>query len=228
MPTAIQAQTPETSAVNEPALINHRLTVTLDPQNQSIEVADFLAVPESMRGQEVVFQLNANLTISASSPRVEELPSTLVSNTSNTTVAAVARSKRYRVRLPNGDQDFYLTYQGQINDQARQIGGEYAQSFSATSGIISEQGVFLSAASMWIPSFADELLSFTMDVSFADTAASWTAMSQGTRVENETNADTWSWRESQPMEEIYLIAADFTVYSEQAEEALIEAYLRTH
>ncbi len=225
--TALWAQMPQATVTGEPELINHRLTVTLDPQNEFIEVADFLTVPESMRGQEVIFQLNADLAISASSPRVEELPGTLASDISNTTGAAVAQSKRYLVRLPSGDQEFYLTYQGQINDQARQIGGEYAQSFSATSGIISEQGVFLSAATVWIPSFADELLSFTMDVGFADTAASWTAMSQGTRVEDEASPDTWSWHESQPMEEIYLIAANFTVYSEQAEEALIEAYLRT-
>lgn len=221
-----QALAPAPS-VDEPLQVNHRLTVTLDPQTQSIDVADFLTIPEEMRGQEVEFALNANLEIMASSPRVEELPSTVVSGVSNTTVAGIAARKRYRVRLPNSDQEFYLTYSGQINDQAQSVGGEYAQSFSATSGIISEQGVFLSAASIWIPTFDDELVSFSMYVSFAESAAGWTAMSQGERVIDENLPATWSWQESQPMEEIYLIAADFTVYSEQSEEALIEAYLRT-
>ena len=225
-PAVLFAQIPQAVAP-EPELVNHRLSVTLDPQNQSIEVADFLTVPDVMRGQELVFSLNANLEITASSPRVQELPATLSTNISNTTVADIALSKRYRVQIPaSSDQEFFLTYEGVINDQAQQVGGEYAQSFSATSGIIAEQGVFLSAASVWIPTFDDELVSFELEVSFSDAASNWTAVSQGDHITSE-QPGIWHWRERQPMEEIYLIAADFTVYSEQADDVTVQAYLRS-
>lgn len=227
VPTGLFAQLPQATTIPEPEVVDHRLTVTLDPQQSSIEVADFITVPVSLRGQELVFTLNANLEITASSPRVQELPSTLTTPVSNTTVIEVAQSKRYRVQLPaSSDQEFFITYNGVINDQAEQVGGEYAQSFSATSGIIAEQGVFLSAASVWIPTFDDELVSFQLDVAFADNASSWTAVSQGDRLEANDGAN-WRWRERQPMEEIYLIAADFTVYSEQADDTTVEAYLRS-
>ena len=41
-----------------------------------------------------------------------------------------------------------LRYAGPINTDARQQGAEYAQSFSATTGIISEQGVYLDYSSV--------------------------------------------------------------------------------
>ncbi len=221
---------PATGAVvPEPVVLHHRLNVALDPLNQHIEVSNFITVPDSLRGRELVFHLNENLEITASSPRVREVdaqalaPSTFI----NSTVAEVAATKRYRVTIPaRRDNEFFISYSGQINDQAEQSSAEYAQSFAATSGIISAEGVFLSAASRWIPTIDDELVSFELGVEFADSASSWTAVSQGDLItlnENEPPV----WRERQPMEEVYLIAANFTVYEDQADDVAVLAYLRS-
>ena len=226
------AQLPATppTGIPEPLVLNHRLNVTLDPFNQHIEVSDFLTAPESLRGQELIFHLNDNLEVTASSPRVEEIQTQALPQSTfiNSTVAEVAATKRYRVTIPNSrDSEFFISYQGQINDLAEQSSAEYAQSFAATSGIISAEGVFLSAASRWIPTIDDELVSFELAVEFADSASSWTAVSQGDLVSSEDPEVPAVWRERQPMEEVYLIAADFTVYEEQAEDTAVQAYLRS-
>lgn len=224
--TASMAQIPVEPG---PVVLHHRLNVTLDPLSQRIEVSDFIEIPEALRGQDLVFQLNENLEITASSPRVEEVSaqSSSAGTVINSTVSEVAPTKLYRARIPSGrGSEFFVSYQGQINDQAEQDSAEYAQSFAATSGIISGQGVFLSAASRWIPTLDDELVSFELTVEFADSASTWTAVSQGDLIATgEAAANTW--RETQPMEEIYLIAADFTVYSDQADDTTVMAFLRT-
>lgn len=227
LPASSEQPTSMAAGRTEPLLIDHQLTVMLDPHNHFIDIADFLIFPEALSGQQIEFRLNQNLEITASSPTVEEIPADSISGISSSTVAAVAQSRHYRVTLPADDQPLYLSYQGQINDQSRNLGGEYARSFAATSGIIDKTGVFLSAASVWIPVLDDEFVSFKMDVRFSESIQGWTAVSQGERLNNMSTPDTWSWRESQPMEEIYLVAADFTVYSDQTGDTAIEAYLRT-
>ncbi len=229
LPQQNQGATLQQPLIPEPLVLNHRLNVTLDPFNEHIEVADFITIPETLRGQELIFHLNGSLEVTASSPRVEEVPSEALplSTFINSTVAEAAATRRYRVSIPaNGDAELFIGYQGQISNQAEQISPEYAQSFAATSGIISEQGVFLSAASRWVPTLDDELLSFELGVEFVDSASSWTAVSQGDLIITE-QSDISTWRESQPMEEIYLIAADFTVYQDQADDIAVLAYLRT-
>ena len=54
-----------------------------------------------------------------------------------------------------------------------------------------------------------------------DSASLWKAVRQGDR--NGENG----WRSDDPMEDIYLIAAEFTEYSVQADDIEVLAYLRT-
>ncbi|GIT21643.1 MAG: hypothetical protein CM1200mP40_13250 [Gammaproteobacteria bacterium] len=114
-----------------------------------------------------------------------------------------------------------LIYSGSIYDLAEQSSPEYAQSFSETSGIIGEQGVYLNYGSAWFPIFGGQLVTFDMEVQFADTASTWKAVSQGDRFGDS------GWSSADPMEEIYLIAASFTEYSVQADDVEVLAYLRT-
>ena len=69
--------------------------------------------------------------------------------------------------------------------------------------------------------FGDSFITFEMEVKFADSASAWKVVSQGDR--NGANG----WRSDDPMEEIYLIAAEFTEYSVQADDVEVLAYLRT-
>lgn len=227
------AQLPAVASPRNPGdTLRHNLQVELDPANESIRVTDMIAFPERLRGSRLVFGLNSNLSITETSLALEEVTSAADSDTrvANTTVAEMAAARYYAVDIPRrGEQPLTLSYSGRINAIVEQSSRDYAQSFAATSGIISDTGVFLSGASLWVPSFADELLNFSLTVDFAPSAQSWTAVSQGELVDSSTSlgVSVETWVENLPMEEIYLIAADFTVYEQQADDTQVLAYLRT-
>lgn len=232
---SVQAQQ-AVSLATEPELLHHSLKVILDPLKQQISVQDTISLPQSMQGTVLTFALNSNLTITDNSGNLQALPANAASNSSsnsssnspsNSPASAqginglAAASSSYTLTLPRRNPaQLQLSYNGMVYDNAQQSSPEYAQSFSETSGIISEQGVYLHKGSAWIADFGSDLLSFDLEVEFAETAGSWIAVSQGDRAANN------SWRSDQPMEEVYLIAAAFTEYSQQAEDVEVLAYLR--
>lgn len=205
---------------------------------ESIAVTDRIEFPERFRGQTLRFLLHADLRIDSSVPRARDVTeangsaggASAATTQIATTAVQAAPSREYEITLPRrGDLTLDIAYRGRINDLAEEDSPQYAQSFAETSGIISPEGVFLSAASRWLPGFGDELLSFRLQARFADSASSWTAVSQGRRVDGPSATQPRRpavWEETRPMEEVYLIAADFTVY-EQPGETDIMAFLRT-
>lgn len=208
----------------EPALVHHSLKVLIDPQNQSLSVEDTITLPESMQGAQLNFSLNSNLRISNNPRRLETLSSESPADVPgiNNTGGLAAATTEYSVRPARRNSDqVLLIYSGTIFDTAEQTSAEYAQSFAESSGIISEQGVYLNKGSAWVADFGGDLISFDMQVEFADSAQSWTAVSQGDRLGES------GWRSDQPMEEVYLIAADFTEYSQREDDVEVLAYLRT-
>ena len=212
----------ETNPIGE--LLHHSLQVQLDPINEIIEVQDQLRLPNAWRGQQLQFELNAALTITRANLSIREVTNAVANAVEviASTVAHEAPTRVYQIDVPaNFRGDFQLTYNGIINDLAEQDSAEYAQSFAQTSGIISSEGVFLSRASVWVPLFDDGLITFDLDTRFAATAGTWSAVSQG-----DADGPT-GWRSGQPMEEIYLIAADFTIYRQATGDVEALAYLRT-
>lgn len=224
----------------EPAPLQHTLEVYLDPFNAYLEVTDLLSFPDASEGSARNFTLNSRLRITASSIPVSQVGTNdpgYIASTAN----QGAELTTYRFEPPrrwNGE--LQLSYAGTINDLIAQSGAEYAQSFSETSGIIAEDGVFLSRASGWVPEFGDRLVSFELTTRFANTAASWSAVSQGRLQDSPTISSTTAgagtasglnpgastWIETTPQEEIYLIAADFTLYQQDAGDVQAMAYLR--
>ena len=200
----------------EPALVHHSLKVILDPQKQSLSVEDSISLPDSMQGSPLRFSLNSNLQITNNPRRLERLttdPSAAI------TEYSVSPGRRNRDRL-------VIAYSGTLFDtgeqtSAEQTSAEYAESSAESLGIISAQGVYLNKGSAWIADFGGELISFDVQVEFADSASSWTAVSQGDRLDNN------GWRSDQPMQEVYLIAANFTEYSQRSDDVELLAYLRT-
>lgn len=205
-------------------LTHHSIRVLLDPINQKISVEDTITFAQAAVGGQRQFALNSNLTISNIPRNLVKLSNTAPSQAVgiNSTGALAAPTTQYGLRLSGqGDQQVSLIYSGTIYDLAQQTSAEYAQSFSETSGIISAEGVYLNKGSVWIPDFGEDLITFDISVGFASSASTWKAVSQGDR--NGENA----WRSLQPMEEVYLIAADFTEYSQQSGDTEVLAYLRT-
>ena len=160
---------------SEPALVHHSLRVILDPQNQSVSVEDTVTVPDSMLGNPLTFSLNSNLSISNNFRRLQALaadPAATVAGINNTGGLAAATTQ-YSLSPPRRNSSTVLIiYSGTIFDTAEQTSVEYAQSFAESSGIISEQGVYLNKGSAWVPDFGGELISFDLRVEFASSASS--------------------------------------------------------
>ena len=200
----------------EPALVHHSLKVILDPQQQSLSVEDTISLPESMQGSPLRFSLNSNLRITNNPRRLERL-----------TNDPSAVNAEYSASLSRRNRDqLVIVYSGTIFDAAEQTDAEqtneeYAQSVAESLGIISAQGVYLHKGSVWLADFGGELISFDMQVEFVDSASSWTAVSQGDRLDNN------GWRSDQPMEDVYLVAANFIKYSRRSDDVELLAYLRT-
>ncbi|MCB1665075.1 MAG: M20/M25/M40 family metallo-hydrolase [Pseudomonadales bacterium] len=197
----------------------HELSVTLDPATSRIDVVDTLQV---QRRDNYRFSLNANLQLDSfagTGYRIEEVAADDDSPASGDG-RTLAPKKQYDIHFDNGPVPVTLRYAGPINTDARQQGAEYAQSFSATTGIISEQGVYLDYSSVWLPEFDDALMGFDLQVSFAAGSENWTAVSQG----DALGAN--HWRSDQPMEEVYLVAAEFTTYRSESGGVELLAYLR--
>ena len=202
--------------------VNHSLKVFLDPVARTINVEDTISLPTALRGNSVLFELNSNLAITETSGELLQISSNSVDPSAGLNGAGglPARTAMYSLSSDDNDQ-FRLVYSGSIYDIAEQTSEEYAQSFSETSGIIGEQGVYLNYGSAWFPILGDSLVTFDLEVKFSSNASTWKAVSQGDR--NGGNA----WINRDPMEEIYLIAADFTEYSVLSGDVEVLAYLRT-
>ncbi|MEZ5526466.1 MAG: M20/M25/M40 family metallo-hydrolase [Gammaproteobacteria bacterium] len=197
----------------------HELSVRLDPQAGRIEVVDTLQPPAR---SPLRFTLNAALaleSLSGSGYRIEEITEGAEPSSSGDG-RTLAASRQYEIHFAGEPVPVTLHYQGVINRQAQQEGAEYAQSFSSTTGIISAQGVYLDHSSVWLADFSDVLMGFDMQVAFAAGSEAWTAVSQG----DERGPN--HWRSEQAMEEVYLVAANFTTYRSRVEGVELLAYLR--
>ncbi|MCB1669578.1 MAG: M20/M25/M40 family metallo-hydrolase [Pseudomonadales bacterium] len=208
---------------SEQTVVHHSLRVTLDPAANYLSVQDTVSLPSELGDSTLDFLLNDALQITGSSVTLTSLGNSATGAAVgiNSTGADTATSNRYRLAPSRSrTQPLQLEYEGRIFQQAQQASAEYSQSFSETSGIINEQGVYLNGASLWVPNFERGLVSFDLQVEFVPGSGDWTAISQGSaRGPNR-------WTEPNPMEEIYLIAARFTRYAAQSDHVEMLVYLR--
>ena len=216
-----QPSTPLESA--DQPLVHHSLKVLVDPLLRRISVEDTITLPDQLLGNEVTFDLNSNLTVIDTTGSLQpQSDSSTVGISFNAAADLTTSINRYVLDLPaSNNERVIINYSGSIYDVAEQASPEYAQSFAETSGIVGDQGVYLNKSSAWIPDFGIDFLTFDLEVEFTDNSSTWTAISQGDR--NGENG----WVSEQPMEEVYLIAANFTEYSQQAEDVEVLAYLRS-
>ena len=164
-------------------VFHHNLRVFLDPNVRQINVENVITIPENYEASSLRFELNSDLTITDASVDVSRLanPGSNSIDASDTTGTLGANTSIYSIKNNSRSRQIRIVYEGSIYDLAEQDSEEYAQSFSETTGIIDELGVYLNYASTWVPLFGDSLITFEMEVEFADTASQWKAVSQGDR-----------------------------------------------
>ncbi len=216
-------------------LLEHELSVRLEPSTHHIEVVDHIVLPASLRTRArsgIRLRLHGGLTLASRSKglRVEVVGSKNEHGKAGINDSAKGRAfvvREYRLVLePGADASrLALAYEGTIHDPLTRE-EEYARSFSRTSGIISADGVLLAASSWWVPSFGDALCRFRLSV---DLPLGWDAVSQGKRTlhEQKDGRQLTTWDCPHPMDEVYLIAAKFHEYQRPAGKVLAQAFLRS-
>jgi aminopeptidase N len=210
------AMTPLTSHA-QVGLPNHDLKVTLAPNERRINVIDTLTLPKDFP-QEVTFVLRRGLQPIPSSPLVQ--------------IKRLGRKEgavpleAFKAVLPSGLHAFTVSYEGSIYEAVEPaVSGQVPGSGAAT-GIVFENGVFLSGSSGWYPNLGPGLLTFTMEVQLP---AGWDAVSQGKRTRHDLggNVNVVRWNSPEPQEEIYLAANRFFEYVKPGNRATAMVFLRS-
>lgn len=207
------------------APLHHDLMVKITPADQYLAVEDTITLPSTLttRGRiTLVFSLHPELSPRSPTPGVTlaRLPEERADESAGTNPA------RYAITVPDGLHDVVLVYEGRIHHPILLQEGDQARGVGETAGIISNDGVFLSAASAWYPRFDQERLSFSLDLQLP---AGWDAVSQGERTlhERDDAGTRLRWEEPNPQTDIYLVADRYHEYTRQFGPVLAIAFLRT-
>lgn len=198
------------------AVVEHDLSVRLNPQQHHLVVEDKITLPADAP-QELIFSLHASLQAKTTTAGVEITPLRMRSK---------SLYRLYKLSRPKQLNSFTLQYEGRINHPLQSRGKERAGGARSTPGIISEKGIFLAGSSHWFAQFNKyPYLRFNMHV---ELPSGWKSVSQGTRKQHETNNNitTEQWHSSTPQEEIYLIAAQFSEYRDHTDNILGQVFLR--
>jgi aminopeptidase N len=179
-------------------IVNHSLTVQIDPQNRQLDVSDTMIIPNGQRerlGQEGLL-LNAGLQVVTWTGAKIVAPET-------TEPCGEGTCRRYFIELgPASATHSQLTvhYQGKLTDRSIPI---------------EARGVNLGGAAVWYPQIGADLVKFEMTIRLPE---KWKSVSQGVRVPIASSSDkaadfSWSgWITGQPTDSITLVAGPWFEY----------------
>jgi aminopeptidase N len=218
------------------SLIHHKIYAKVIPSTSSVEVSDVITIPESMLDEELKFKLHNAMVVSSATEGIDLKKIGKDVNTydigmdrDDTESATDLLVNEYQIIAPaehTGDLILTLNLNGIIESPIEQSAENYARGFSESPGIIADIGVYLAGSTYWLPYFNDDLITFSLTTS---TPLGWRTVSQGTRTNNEDvdqqHVDTWE--SSDPMEEVFLIAAQFTEYNYNVGAVTAMAFFRT-
>jgi len=207
--------------------IRHELTVVIQPDQNHLQVSDTITFPESLlaasKGQ-VHFLLHNGLQPVSPTSGVKLIPGSARIQNDPSTKDLPADPDSFTVSLPAGRRDFVIQYQGRITPSGSSGGLNPTADYDA--GIISNEGIFLTGASQWVPWFNDDLVTFSLEV---DLPEPWEAVSQGKRsihVRKDGRSKS-RWDSPQPQDEILLIGGRFSETDRPAGSIQVMAFLRT-
>ncbi|MCF6355250.1 MAG: hypothetical protein L3J26_09170 [Candidatus Polarisedimenticolaceae bacterium] len=190
------------------SIAHHDFNITLQPSEGVLKMEDTVSMQNEI--SEIEFALHQNLKIEAS-PAFTITPIKSYDNSHSVPV------QYYRIQLAQPSKQFSLRYSGTIHHSLQQISKDYAGDLTQTPGIISEEGVYLSATSYWFPHIGTDYLTFSIQ---AKLPKGWQLISQGDALGD-------GWEEHSPQNNIYLIAAPYQIYQRKTPIAEAMVYLRT-
>ena len=202
--------------------LQHDLRITLQPDAHRLLVQDTITLPRGLaHGKTFHFSLHTGLA-----PRVLNDKAMLdpVAPKAGTPAGVYTE---YLLTLAPGARDIKLEYGGEIFHALSDESAELARGMRESAGMIATEGVFLNGSSAWYPRFEeDELMSFAVEVRLPK---DWDVVSQGARTRHDLDGDARvvRWEEQHPQDEIYLIAAPFTEYTQTTDGVQAMVFLRT-
>ena len=202
---------------------NQNISASIDVLNSSLEIINQITLPENYLANKNsgIFYLNKKLII-------ESVVGGEIIDLINTDSYSKDYTKKYEIKLNNTESNsFTITYKGVIKDSIEQSAAEYARGFSETKGTITENGIYLSGSTYWLPKFENDFLSsFNLTINIDK---DWSIVSQGERIKNEVQNGVKNiiYYSPEPMDEVYLIGAKWTEYSKILGNVEVQAFLRT-
>jgi aminopeptidase N len=196
-------------------LINHDITVSLDPGKHSLSCEDKITLPGTFP-REFIFALHEGLNPSSSDPGVQITRQGMRKEAVPLEIFSVA--------LPPGATGFTIKYGGVIYHPLIPSRSQ-ARGFDQTPGSIGDEGVYLASSSAWYPLAGTGFLTFSLTVTGPE---GWDAVSQGGRTlhERKKTETRTRWDSPEPQEEIYLIASRFRQYEKQSGNLTAQVFLR--
>ena len=199
--------------------VHHEIVAQLDPGAATVTASDRLTLPPGPSDWTLTLHAGLNPKVSAGEANLYPL-------------GRDEHLERFRLRV-TGPGPVTLTYAGTIRHGMEDIPESLGRAHQQTRGTIAEDGVFLDGFSGWYPRVGDGLHTFSLSVTVPQ---GWLAVSQGAGPDAPADAAPAagaqpgevrvSWREDQPQDEIYLVAAPFTLYRRAAPVAEAQIYLR--
>ncbi|HFE38389.1 MAG TPA: M20/M25/M40 family metallo-hydrolase [Gammaproteobacteria bacterium] len=220
------------------SLVHHDLTVQLFPDDKKIQVIDkidLLSVYEKRIATDapIAFLIHAGgeLRVIEQNIKLRKRHYSFAKKTFPTLIGDTLKVGSvpvdvYSVEMSQGKARLTLEYEREIYHAVESGGKEYDRAIRSSAGLISRQGVFIAKESFWFPVFGDELVTFNLNV---ESPLKWKSVSQGKRLYADDNAMSHrdTWQEKHPQDDIYLVAAQFTEYSQTAGSVNTMAFLRT-
>ncbi|NOR86346.1 MAG: peptidase M28, partial [Bacteroidales bacterium] len=209
--------------------INHHLIVNINPTTAAISVIDSMTIePEVARE----FLLNAIFTPIS---KTKGISFKKIANNASVTDVGMDRDdadgetnlELNRWKIKGSANSFVLAYEGKIVDEIGESKENYQRGFAQSAGIINTLGVYLAGSTYWVPTFEEEVMTYTL---VTELPKDWKNVTTGERIHEEVIADKHfdTWFCDRPQEEVFLIAAQFNEYSYTMNSGIkAMAFLRT-
>ena len=218
------------SALGAQPLIGYDLHTSLHPDEGTLVVTATLTLPEDREDWTFLLYPGLQPRVFAGAARLEPL-------------GHQGGLEAFRLRR-QGTGPVTLGYAGPIRGDLKRVTEGMGRERHWTRGLISAEGVVLDGGSGWYPRFEDALYRFRLQV---DLPPGWSAVSQGAGPDPTTGIGSSphgaspdsttpagagpervrvTWREDQPQDDIYLIAAPFTTYIQPTAHGEAQVYLR--
>ncbi|MFT5197475.1 MAG: aminopeptidase N [Planctomycetota bacterium] len=195
-------------------LQHHDLTVTLEPETNTIVVHDSIRLPEGWTISNATFELDENLEVLKCTPAI-------------TDIQPSKNGTRVYTLDPGSDLDtIEVDYSGTFNYGLSSQKEEYTRGMRDTRGLVGPEGVYLAGESRWVPRLGDDLILFDLQVT---APANWHVVSQGQGSSAEQGAPEGKslarWQTKQGLEQVYLVGGALNRYVGQSEDTQTLVYL---